>query len=211
MPRASLLALAFTLAACSEPPPEPADHATFTPEDPTEETPAAPLSLLPAPGTVESSTDGRGADLRANEALLSEVLQSLASAQGFALDVGESRIEDRRLTARIDDAPIFDVLAVVLRGFDYELEIAFDPVSQGHRIALLRIRPSLEPEEAPEDVLGDALYTLLDAPDPSVVLAVIEALERSGDEGAIPELEPLLDDEDPDIQEAAARAIEALH
>ncbi len=198
------------LAACSEPPPEPVDHATFTPEDPTDETPAAPFSLLPAPGTVESSTDGRGADLRANEALLSEVLQSLASAEGFALDVGESRIEDRRLTARIDDAPIFDVLAVVLRGFDYELEIAFDPVSQRHRIALLRIRPSLELEEAPEDVLGDALYTLLDAPDPSVVLAVIEALERSGDEGAIPELEPLLEDEDPDIQEAAAQAIEAL-
>ena len=137
------------------------------------------------------------------------MLQSLAAAAGFALDIAEtdeSLIDERKLTARIEGAPIFDVLAVVLRGLDYDLEIDFDPLSQAHRIALLRIGAP----ELLESEFGDTLYELLEGPDPNVVVAVIDALERAGDPGVIPELEPLLEDEDPDVQEAAARAIEAL-
>jgi hypothetical protein len=169
---------------------------------------------LPPAGGVAVTLDGRLVDLRANESPLSEVLEALARTAGFSLEVGESGIEDRRLTASIRAAPLFDVLAVVLRGVDFEVDVAFDPVSQQHRIARLRIRPDEESPGSLSTAGGEpfaaAFADLLDSADVDIVLAALDALQRAGDASAISEIEPLLDDVDPTVRTAAERAIDAL-
>lgn len=169
---------------------------------------------LPPAGEVAVTVDGRLVDLRANESPLSDVLQALARTAGFGLEVGESGIEDRRLTASIRAAPLFDVLAVVLRSVDFQVDVAFDPVSQRHRIARLRIRPDEESPGSLSTASGEpfaaAFADLLDSADVDIVLAALDALQRAGDASAISEIEPLLDDVDPTVRTAAERAIDAL-
>ena len=58
---------------------------------------------------------------------------------------------------------------------------------------------------------GHDVFTFdFDHPDAAVVLAAIESLRAEGDPDAIPEIEPLLDDEVPEIQDAAQAALDAL-
>jgi hypothetical protein len=211
---ASLL-LACVCTGCSEPAGDADEQVVVLaelPADSPHDEPPAAVQIPPlAPGAVSASRDVRGTRLRANQAPISLVLESLAAAVGFAFEIDEAALEERKLTARIVDASIYDVLAVVLHGTDYELDLAFDPESQAHQIVRLRVGAGLgEPEGVLESELGEALYELLDGSDSNVVLAVIGALERADDPGAIPELEPLLDDDDPDVREAAAEAIEML-
>ena len=170
---------------------------------------AANRALLPPDGEVVVDVDGSVVDLRANESNLSDVLQALGRTAGFALDVGESQIEDRKITASIRGAPLFDVLSVVLRGVAFEVDVAFDPVSQQHRIARVRIRRD-GAESVSDAPLADALADLLDSADVDIVVATVDALQRTGDARAIAELEPLLDDVDPAVRAAAERAIDAL-
>lgn len=187
-------------------------------------------------GEVVVRFDGERVSLEAREAPLSEVLQALAVETGTALDVAEAGIEDRRISARIEAARLFDVLSLVLRGVDFELDLAFDAVSQSHGIATLRVRPSadrvlpgaLETDLAPDSklvldldldpdvdlhfdlALGTVIEAMLDSPDREVVLTALDVIGRGGDGAAVESLELLLDDDDPAIREAAARTIEIL-
>jgi HEAT repeat protein len=170
---------------------------------------------MPEPGAVDARFEDGLVDLRANGAPRSEILQTVARIAGFELDVADSGVEDRALTARIE-APLFDVLALLLRGVDYELEVRFDARSQSHRIARLHISRQDESRQAEGDggllaaPLPEPLAALLESEDSGVVVAVVEALRRAGDPRAIPELAPLLDDDDPAVREAAIAAIDAL-
>lgn len=167
------------------------------------------------PGAVRVDFDGANVSLEANDALSSQVLLELSAKTGMQLDVGEAGIRDRRITARIESASLFDVLSLVLRGVPFRLEVGFDPVAQRHRVEVLRIvGESAGDAEYGHSPLEGALFQLLDNEDPQVVLAALDALGRADDPEAAPmaaeEIEPLLEDEDPVVREAAAAALDAL-
>ncbi len=206
-------------AGCGEPAP-PAAPPETDPGDVVEQAPRdtwTPIAPLEA-GAVRVRVDGSSVSLQANEAPRSDVLRALARETGTRLDVSASGIEDRRITARIDDAPLFDVLSLVLRGVEYELVIGFDPLSQTHRVSVLRARAGVDATPGASalagvdvaDPLALAIYELLDNDDPVVVQTALEVLARAGDPRSAAEIEPLLDDDDPIVREAAAEALDAL-
>lgn len=85
-------------------------------------------------------------------------------------------------------------------------------------ISALNTDPDPRVRVAAADWLGDnasygavnALIGALEDPSAEVTLKVLEALEDAGDESVIVYLQPLLDSPDPEVREAAGRAIEFL-
>ena len=207
-----LMAVLGLMAACQKEPassPEPALSQPFeSPATPVAPDAKAASGPMPDAGEVQVQIGPAGIALVANDAPFSAILDALASSADFELGEVPTEFENRRLTARIEETALTRVLSLVLREVDYRVGYRFEPASQEHRIATLRIGPERIAEEEPP--AGSRFYELLDHPEAAVVLAAIESLRAAGDPMAIPEIEPLLDDDVPEIREAALTALDAL-